>query len=361
MAVYNVALYRRGAGLLWADLERVRAGRRDAQIDALREVIPRLNADILVLLEFDHDPEGHALEAFVRLLAEPPAPDAPAIAYPHRFDGPVNTGQPSGLDLDGDGETGGRADAYGYGAFPGQYGMAVLSRFALGPARSFRELRWRALPGHHLPLREDGTPFPSEAAQAALRLSSKAHWVLPVALPGGDTAELLISHPSPPVFDDAHDLNGRRNADEIRFWRLWLDGTPFEDDTGQSVSRGPAPVIIAGDLNADPFDGEGAHEEIAALLAHPALQDPAPEGPGGAAQAGEGANATHRGPPARDTADFRDTPAPGNLRVDYLLPDARFTVTASGVWWPAEGAEAALLAAASDHRPVWVDLKPPAP
>ncbi|WP_239031906.1 endonuclease/exonuclease/phosphatase family protein [Paroceanicella profunda] len=360
MAVYNVALSRRGAGVLWRDLDRVRDGRGDAQIEALLQVIPRLGADVLVLTEFDHDPEGQALGAFTALLQAPPGADAPAIAYPHRFAGPVNSGQPSGIDLDGDGRTDGRADAWGFGAFPGQKGMAVLSRFPLGPVTGFRGLRWRALPGHHLPLREDGTPFPSEAAQAAMRLSSRAHWVVPVQLPGG-VAELLVSHASAPVFDDAHDLNGRRNADEIRFWQLWLDGTGFRADSGETVVRGPAPVLLAGTLNADPFDGAGAQEAIAALLAHPALQDPGPEGPGGVAAAGQGANAAHRGPPARDTADFRDTPAPGNLRVDYLLPDARFTVTASGVWWPAEGEEAALLAAASDHRPVWVDLKPPAP
>src|SRR3546814_15576309 len=47
---------------------------------------------------------------------------------PHRFTAPPNTGVPSGHDLDGDGRTMGPRDALGYGRFPGQYGMAILSR-----------------------------------------------------------------------------------------------------------------------------------------------------------------------------------------------------------------------------------------
>src|SRR3546814_2632341 len=49
---------------------------------------------------------------------------------------PVNTGVPSGLDLDGSGTVGGEGrdrgnDAWGYGLHPGQYGMLVLSRYPI--------------------------------------------------------------------------------------------------------------------------------------------------------------------------------------------------------------------------------------
>jgi endonuclease/exonuclease/phosphatase family metal-dependent hydrolase len=59
-----------------------------------------------------------------------------ALHYPHRYLAPVNTGVPSGLDLDGNGETDGIGrdrgnDAWGYGLHPGQYGMLVLSRFPI--------------------------------------------------------------------------------------------------------------------------------------------------------------------------------------------------------------------------------------
>ena len=37
-----------------------------------------------------------------------------------------------------------------------------------------------------------------------------------------------------------------------------------------------------------------------------------------------------------DTADFTD-PAPGNLRVDHVLPARGLTVRGAGVLWPAPG------------------------
>ena len=116
------------------------------------------------------------------------------------------------------------------------------------------------------------------------------------------------------------------------------------------------PVVVLGNLNADPNDGQGLREGIAALLAHPRLQDPRPSSPGGAAAANPG----QAGPPALDTADWRDEDGPGNLRTDYVLPSRDLAVSASGVLWPAPGdplAEAA--AAASAHRLVWVDLALP--
>ena len=82
---------------------------------------------------------------------------------------------------------------------------------------------------------------------------------------------------------------------------------------------------------------------------------------GGAAAAAAqgGANSTHTGDPRFDTADFDDT-APGNLRVDYVLPSANLGVAAAGVFWPTEGAPGAASIDASDHRLVWIDVTPPA-
>ena len=63
--------------------------------------------------------------------------------------------------------------------------------------------------------------------------------------------------------------------------------------------------------------------------------------------------------PRFDTADFSDT-APGNLRVDYVLPSANLDVVASGVFRPMEGRPGAALIDASDHRLVWADVTLPA-
>ena len=69
------------------------------------------------------------------------------LDYPHAHQGPQNTGVPTGLDLDGDGRRAGPPDAFGWGRFPGQYAMAVLSRYPLGEVRSFARFPWAAMPG----------------------------------------------------------------------------------------------------------------------------------------------------------------------------------------------------------------------
>ena len=63
--------------------------------------------------------------------------------------------------------------------------------------------------------------------------------------------------------------------------------------------------------------------------------------------------------PRFDTADFDDE-APGNLRVDYVLPSAGLEIAGAGVFWPIEGEPGAALIDASDHRLVWVDVTLPA-
>src|SRR3712207_3859407 len=91
-----------------------------------------------------------------------------------------------------------------------------------------------------------------------------------------------------------------------------------------------------GDQNADPVDGDRVDYAIRQLLENPLVntsETPTSEvGPQQAALQG-GANATHQGNPAFDTADFADT-APGNLRVDYVLPSADLDIVDSGVFWP---------------------------
>ena len=73
-----------------------------------------------------------------------------------------------------------------------------------------------------------------------------------------------------------------------------------------------------------------------------------------------------RGPAAQDTADWRDHPGPGNMRVDYVLPSTGLTITGAGVFWPKPDNPLARLIApdptggrrpvSSDHRLVWVDI-----
>ena len=321
-------------------------------------MIRAARADVLFLAGIDDDAGGRTLDALRARLGQ--GPDG--IDYRFAFRAPVNAGAPSGRDLDGDGRTAGWSDAFGWGKFPGNGGMALLSRLPIdaGAARSFRLLPWSALPGALLPEHADGSAFPDPAARAALRLSSRTHWDVPVRLPDGRALHLLASDPTPPLFDGPEGFNRRRNHDEIAFWTAYLDGTGFRDDAGGTGAAPAGPLVVLGDLGIDPLDGAGLHDGITRLLAHPRLHDPRPPSAGGAAAAADGVNARQRGPAATDTADWRDDDGPGNLRLDYVLPSADLSVTGSGVFWPAPGAPLAeAAAAASPHRLVWIDIALP--
>lgn len=369
VATFNVSLYDETAGGL---IRRLDAGDEGARRAAA--VLQRLRPDIVLLNEFDYDPEGRAAEIFQRrYLEQPQTGGGEALHYPYRYAAPVNTGVPSGLDLDGDGQVGGEGrargnDAWGYGLHPGQYGMLLLSRWPIDAdaVRSFRLLRWSAMPDAAAPVDPQARRmFYPDPVWRQLRLSSKTHLDVPVRTPAG-VVHALASHPTPPVFDGPEDRNGARNADEIRLWTDYLDDDPADrawlcDDAGRCGGlAADAAFVILGDLNNDPNDGDGRHDAIRALLAHPrVLQAPAPRSAGAAeaaARAG-GTNAAHTGDPAEDTGDFG--PRVGNLRLDYAIPARRFVLRGSGVFWPvADDADAPLLTA-SDHRAVWVDLQLP--
>lgn len=333
VASYNTELLRDGPGLLLRDLSRG----TDPQIAAVVQVIARVSPDILALQGIDWDHDGAALAALVARLAQAGAD------YPYRFARRPNSGLATDLDLDGDGRRGGPGDAQGFGSFSGQGGLAVLSRHPIltDQADDFSDLLWRDLPGAQLPEHTDGRPFPTDQAQAVQRLSSTGHWVVPIRLPDGTVMHLLTFHAGPPVFDGPEDRNGRRNNDEILFWRALLDGR---------FGVPPQRFVLAGQANLDPQDSDGRLQAIRTLLADPRLQDPAPTSPGAAAAPDQG----HRGANAQDTVDWQNV---GRLRVDYVLPSAGWRVIDSGVFWPPPGGDGEADAiAASRHRLVWVDL-----
>ncbi|WP_407647918.1 endonuclease/exonuclease/phosphatase family protein [Cereibacter azotoformans] len=313
-AVWDAGLSRKGPGLLLRDILRG----EDPQILAVRQVIEALDADVLLLLDVDYD-AGHLA---VRALA--------GDLYPHLFALRPNTGLQTGLDLDGDGRRGGAGDAQGWGRFSGQGGMALLSRLPLGEARDFSDVLWRDLPAANLP------PMAPEA-RAVQRLSTTGHWDVPLRLPDGPDLRLLLWSATPPIFDGPEDRNGRRGGDEALFWLHLLEGRlPHAPPQG--------PVLLMGKANIDPSAGDGAQGAIRALLAYPGLRDPAPAGPDGSLA----------------TADFRAANGPGLLRTDYILPDRGLRVLRSGVLWPPpEDPLAHVVARASRHRPVWVELEPP--
>jgi endonuclease/exonuclease/phosphatase family protein len=357
IATFNCSLNRASEGVLRRDL----ATPDNPQARAVAEILQRVRPDILLLQEFDFDAAGESLRAFqANYLARPQNGLAP-LEYGYSFLAESNTGIPSGFDFDHDGRVGGGGDALGFGEFPGQYAMAVLSRFPVDAkhARTFRKFLWRDMPNALLP---EGWYSPEQLA--VLPLSSKSHWDVPVRI-GRITLHLLASHPTPPAFDGAEDRNGRRNHDEIRFWNDYLDGAAYiRDDAGRRGGFKGNAFIVMGDQNSDPVDGGSLNDAINALLANPRVDSqyvPRSAGAAEASAAQGGANLTHRGDASVDTADFNDRVA-GNLRVDYLLPSKGLRVCAGGVFWPAQAEPAASLvwgdrpAPSSDHRLVWLDV-----
>lgn len=367
VATYNLSLNRASAGELEADLSTP----DDPQAHTVAEVIQRTNPDVILLNEFDYVPNMRAADLFRDNYLAVGQGGADPVDYPYAYVAPSNTGVPSGFDLNNNGGVGGGDDAFGFGAFEGQYGMAILSKYPIDTenVRTFRNFLWKDMPGALLP-DNPATPEPADwyspEELGVVRLSSKSHWDVPVNV-GGETVHVLASHPTPPTFDGPEDRNGRRNHDEIRFWADYV--TPgksayiVDDEGGKRGLLPSEPFVIVGDQNADPLDGDSVDAAISQLLESKQVTDPLPASAGAveAAALQGGANAAHEGAPRYDTADFADK-APGNLRADYVLPSRRTRVLDSGVFWPTQADPLSRLTGtypfpSSDHRLVWVDLQ----
>ena len=380
-ASFNVSLFRDSEGELIEDLSTT----DNSQGQAVAEIIQRVNPDVLLLNEFDYDPNGEAAQLFQENYLSVSQNGIDPVDYPYVYLAPSNTGIPSGFDFDNNGETvtepGSREygnDAYGFGVFPGQYAMVLYSKYPIveDQVRTFQNFLWQDMPEALLPDDPD-TPEPndwySEAELAAFRLSSKNHWDVPINV-DGETVHVLASHPTPPVFDGTEDRNGRRNHNEIRFWADYItpgQGDYIYDDEGNKggLTAGER-FVVMGDQNADPFDGDSTNNAILQLLDSPQVNvSTTPSSAGGpdAAARQDQVNDEHLGNPALDTADFNDT-ASGNLRVDYALPSQNLDISDAGVFWPPDEDPRFSLVGdfdpdnpfngfpSSDHRLVYVDV-----
>lgn len=355
------------------------------RLQAIARLLQEIRPDVVLLSEVaydqpgapgyrDGDAPGLNGQRFVEtFLAVPQGQGLEPLRY-HAFQAPTNTGEASGFDLDAngaavttvpavpgatsDGAPGpqtaeGRAygnDAWGFGTFPGQYGMLLLVRedFEIldDQVRTFRLLPWRRLPGALLPIDPaTGDTFYPPGARDRFRLSSKSHWDVPVRLPNGTVLHVLASHPTPPAFDGAEQRNVRRNHDEIRFWADYLDGAAYVvDDSSRAGGLPPgAPFVLLGDLNADPDEGRALDDPVGRfLLRHARIN-------GAFVPRADSAGAA-----AYPELDADDTAVWG-LRVDYVLPSAGLRVLGGRVVrYPLS-----LLPRPSDHFPVYLDLLVP--
>jgi hypothetical protein len=347
------------AGQLAAELR----GKNSDQARTVAEIIQRVRPDVLLINEFDFDARGEAAKRFHDNFLAVGQRGQRAIEFEHRYLAAVNTGQPSGHDLNNDGRPDGPGDAFGFGKFPGQYGMLVLSRYPIEQdmARTFRKFLWKEMPNARLPLTSQG-PYYSEEQLEVFRLSSKSHWDLPIRI-DGQRVHFLCAHPTPPVFDGPEDRNGKRNHDEIRLWADYIDPGRSDyiyDDGGKrnGLSAGTH-FVIAGDMNSDPHDGDSLQGSINQLLSHRLIDAsfvPTSRGAREKSSRDRGANEKHCGHAAHDTSDFNDQSV-GNLRLDYVLPSRTMKIVSGGVFWPVSEESGHKLLEASDHRLVWIDVE----
>lgn len=337
----------------------------NARLQRLAEAIQRIRPNVLLLNELEtvsDSSQKSTADLFIQnYLMIPQAEWLEGIAFAS-FTPATNTGIPSGHDLDRSGEVhdippprsqrqtseqrayGG--DCFGFGTFPGQYGMALLVDPALKiidtEIRTYQRFLWNDLPDVQIPTLEDGSPYYSDDAWAEFRLSSKTHAIVPILLPNNTTVNAIISHPTPPAFDGREQRNKLRNHDEIRMISAIIENHQFlYDDQGLigGLAEGSS-FVVMGDLNADPKHGSSIGDPINTFLlgSNQIAKTPAPA-----------SSIKIEGLDPTDTSGFR-------LRVDYVLPSSDLEILDSGLWRYGSDRDSGF---GSDHFPVWVDLLVP--
>lgn len=309
------------------------------------------------------------------------------FAYFENFS--TNTGLLSEFDLDRNGTVALPGDAWGFGFYHGQYAFGLLSQYPIDTdnIRTFQTFKWKDMPGETNPTitncDDENNPIPegmkcgdewyTAEAWAEKPLSSKNHVDAPILIPTADgekVVHLLLSHPTPPVFDTLTQNNKLLNRAEIQFWSDYASNADYiYDDAGVKGGLGlDASFIVMGDLNADPENGDGfldsiqnlMHHERVNVLATDGVYAPNSLGSTECVALGGCGDSTY---PDRITSTF-------GLRVDHAIPSNDLNITDSGVFWPASFEDGYMLMndervgkwgngkdISSDHRLVWIEAE----
>ncbi|MPY21104.1 endonuclease/exonuclease/phosphatase family protein [Shewanella psychropiezotolerans] len=309
------------------------------------------------------------------------------FAYFENFS--TNTGLLSEFDLDRNGTVALPGDAWGFGFYHGQYAFGLLSQYPIDTdnIRTFQTFKWKDMPGETNPTitncEDENNPIPegmkcgdewyTAEAWAEKPLSSKNHVDAPILIPTADgekVVHLLLSHPTPPVFDTLTQNNKMLNRAEIKFWSDYASNADYiYDDAGVKGGLGlDASFVVMGDLNADPENGDGfldsiqnlMHHERVNVLATDGVYAPNSLGSTECVALGGCGDSTY---PDRITSTF-------GLRVDHAIPSNDLNITDSGVFWPASFEDGYMLMndervgkwgngkdISSDHRLVWIEAE----
>ncbi|PSW22255.1 endonuclease/exonuclease/phosphatase family protein [Photobacterium sanctipauli] len=366
------------------------------QIRNVAAIVQKNRPHVLMMAEFNNDGVGEdltALQGFqINYLSVPQSidgaggePNLEPIEYPFLESYATNTGLVSGYDLDNDGSDGtAPGDSWGFGNYHGQYAFALMSQYEIDTAntRTFQEFKWKDLEGAKNPTiticdgseaipdgMQCGDEWYSDEEWEVVRLSSKNHVDAPIIVPtesGEETVHLLMSHPTPPVFDPGKNM--QMNAAEVEFWQHYINGSDsIYDDNGTSGGLGEeAKFVIMGDLNLERWSGDGITDVMEALHSDPLVNQSVANGAlypvsYGAAEHAVDESIEHPYP-NRITSTF-------GLGVDYAMPSATLDVKATGVYWSASYEEGRKLfndqdvgfgdgkSISSDHRMVWIEAQ----
>ncbi|MDA8388635.1 MAG: endonuclease/exonuclease/phosphatase family protein [Nitrospiraceae bacterium] len=282
---------------------------------AAARIIKRFLPDVLSIDEMQAHPDAPLafVENFLKKGEDP-------VDYPFFYIGQTNSGVPTGFSHP--------YDYKGYGRFRGQYGIACLSRprIDFDGIRNLKDVSWGALPEGYCARVSCPRDYP---------LWSTSFLDLPIEAGYGTVVHSILVHPTVPLREY---VNLRRNADQVRFLKSYIDGL-----AGTSPAGGP--FVVIGDLNVDPDTGIGTNDITRGLL--------------------EDGNIIYR-KTRRETflegGGVQDPPGDGpgllKARLDYILPSSRhFSMGGPEVfapegtpWWP-------VARRASDHFFVYADCE----
>jgi 3-phytase len=258
-ATFNASLSRERAGWLLLNL----TNPDDPQAKAMADVIQHQNPDVLLLTDVDYDGADRARYLFEQNYLGISQAGAPELRYAYHFTGPVNCGIASGFDLDHDGKvvtTPGTVqyagDAIGFGMFPGQHGMILLSKFPIDTinVRTFTRFKWKNMPGAQLPTDANGKPWFEPGALNIMRLETTNLWDVPMTIEGKGV-HVLINRPTSLASDDPSHRNANRNHDEIRFLADYINDAKYmTDDANGKGGTKPVRFVIMGQRSSPALD-----------------------------------------------------------------------------------------------------------